>query len=144
MISGKRLDILNRQQEALRNERLSLEQQQREVQSKIDAIELEKHDISRFIGKAILLKSSMKDNNSEYLDYMVVENIDRAYSGPRFNGTTISISNDKTNKASLSIQENTAYQGYYWEEVDNIKFVELSAIREEVKKSLKRFDFLNI
>lgn len=143
MIDREKFDELQTKQDILRQERNFYSSKQQEIQKLIDNLEIQKYDVNKFVGKLLLIDKRSGSTYSQY-KYMIVDRIERLYSGPKFYGKTIEIcfSNDLKIGNSLYMCERSEWSGIKWEEVDMLddnitpEFLKIS-----INRLLNEFDY---
>jgi len=142
MLSKEEFEKLSSKQDELRKIRNDYADKQQEIQKQIDDLEIKKYDVEQFIGKIIVIKDLLGALYHTY-EYMVVDRVERLYSGPRFYGKTISITYSDSCKIGNSMQlwERSEYNGINWEGVDAIKTVEPEKVKRQINNLLNIFDY---
>lgn len=142
MLSKEEFEKLSLKQDELRKIRNDYADKQQEIQKQIDDIEIQKYDVERFVGKIIVIKDLLGALYHTY-EYMIVDRVERLFSGPRFYGKTIGIVYSNAPKIGNSIQmwERSEYSGFTWNVVDAIKTVESEKVKHQINNLLSIFDY---
>lgn len=142
MLSEEEFEKLSSKQDELRKIRNDYADKQQEIQKQIDDLEIQKYDVERFVGKIIVIKDMLGALYHTY-EYMIVDRVERLYSGPRFYGKTIAITYSNTSKIGNSMQlwERSEYSGFSWKGVDAIKTVEPEKVKRQINNLLNIFDY---
>ena len=142
MLSKEEFEKLSLKQDELRKIRNEYADKQQEIQKQIDELELKKYDVEQFIGKIIIIKDILGAVYHTY-SYMIVDRVERLYSGPRFYGKSIDITYSNSTKIGNSIQmwERSEYSGFSWKGVDTIKTIGPDKVKHQVNNLLSIFDY---
>ena len=143
MIDKEKFDELQANQDILRQERNFYSSKQQEIQKLIDNLEIQKYDVNRFIGKLLLIDKRSGSTYSQY-KYMIVDRIERLYSGPKFYGKVIEIcfSNDLKIGNSLYMCERSEWSGIKWENVDELDDnITPESLKISINRLLNEFDY---
>lgn len=143
MIDKEKFDELQAKQDILRQERNFYSSKQQEIQKLIDSLEIQKYDVNRLIGKLLLIDKRSGSTYSQY-KYMIVDRIERLYSGPKFYGKLIEIcfSNDLKIGNSLYMCERSEWSGIKWENVDELDDnITPESLKISINRLLNEFDY---
>lgn len=144
MINKEKFIELQKKQDILRQERNFYSSKQQEIQKAIDEIEIQKYDVNKYIGKVLLVSKKTSPVYSQYR-YMIVDRIERMYSGPKFYGKTIEIcfSNNLKIGNSLYMSERSEWSEVKWEDVDKLDDDNITpeAIKISINRLLNEFDY---
>lgn len=143
MIDKENFDELQAKQDILRQERNFYSSKQQEIQKLIDNLEIQKYDVNKFVGKLLLIDKRSGSTYSQY-KYMIVDRIERLYSGPKFYGKVIEIcfSNDLKIGNSLYMCERSEWSGIKWEEVDMLDDnITPESLKISINRLLNEFDY---
>lgn len=142
MLSKEEFEKLSSKQDELRKIRNDYADKQQEIQKQIDDLEIQKYDVEQFIGKIIVVKDILGAVYHTY-EYMVVDRVERLYSGPRFYGKTIAVTYSNSCKIGNSLQlwERSEYSSFKWDQVDSIETIEPKFIKRQINNMLNIFDY---
>lgn len=124
---------ISERQDKLRKERNELQSQVNAKQNEIDKLEMEKYDVTQFLGKVIYLEqNSVK---SSYHIYLKVNKIERLINGPKFLGPYIEISREGNNTKYINIHSSGFIDTYKWDDImcNNITIVSsMQEIKDDI------------
>lgn len=106
----------------LREKRDKLSDEVSKCQEEIDRLELEKHDIQRFLGKILNISEVMMVRSCKV--WLYVTSIERLIDGPRFHGTMIRVGKDMQGKITFIEVASDASRTKKWGELKDLKIEE--------------------